>query len=312
MIAEQAMPTSLLLDSLLRSVQVGSLYALMALGITLTFTVLKLPNFAHAEYITVGAYAALILSLSGVSSLPVVLLFAFIVAAVTALLAHLTVFRPLEKQSPKLPTLLLASFSVGLILRYIVFLVVDYYDLFDQRIQVPLQILYRSPVLILTNIFVWVVPTSILLVILLHVLLQRTPLGREMRALANNAMLARVIGIRVEQVKILTWLLVGGLAGVAGALWGINTSLTPLMGWLAILSAFAAAILGGLSSFPGTILGAYVVGFSENTLMQVLNFYFGLDFSFKPAIPFLIIVLVLLLRPQGFTELLTARLKLQR
>jgi branched-subunit amino acid ABC-type transport system permease component len=156
------------------------------------------------------------------------------------------------------------------------------------------------------------VPTSIGLVLALSWLLSATPLGREMRALANNLSLARVIGIRVERVKYLTWLIVGGLAGIAGALWGIYTSVNPLMGWFAILSVFAAAILGGLSSFPGTILGAYIVGLSENTLMQVLNHYTGLDFSFKPAIPFIIIILVLLLRPQGLTQLFRREHDLQR
>jgi branched-subunit amino acid ABC-type transport system permease component len=84
------------------------------------------------------------------------------------------------------------------------------------------------------------------------------------------------------------------------------------MGWVTILSVFAAAILGGLSSFPGTILGAYLVAFSENTLMQLLNHYFGLDFSFKPAIPFLIIVIVLLIRPEGFTQFFKSNRSLRR
>ena len=84
-------------------------------------------------------------------------------------------------------------------------------------------------------------------------------------------------------------------------MWGIYSNVHPLTGWLAILSVFAAAILGGMSSFVGAILGAYVVAFSENTVMQVLNQYLGLDFSFKPAIPFIIIILVLMLRPQGLT-----------
>lgn len=297
------MSTATLVTSLVQSIQVGSLYALMALGITLTFSVMRLPNFAHAEYVTVGAYTALVVSLWLTSNPLVVMLSAGVVAALVALASHYAVFRPMEKRNPGAYGLLLASFAVGLILRYILFLFVDRLELFDRRIAVPLQVWVRQDYLILTNVFFWVVPTSIVLVILLSLLLNFTPLGREMRALANNFELARVIGIRVERVKNLTWLLVGALAGVAGALWGIQTSLNPLMGWVAILSVFAAAILGGLTSFPGTILGAYVVGLSENVLMQMLNHYLGLDFSFKPAIPFIIIIVVLLVRPQGFTEL---------
>ena len=84
------------------------------------------------------------------------------------------------------------------------------------------------------------------------------------------------------------------------------------MGWGAIISVFAAAILGGLSSFSGTVLGAYVVAFSENTVMLFLNANYGLDLAFKPAIPFIIIIAVLLLRPQGFTNLIKRAEELQR
>src|SRR5690606_8818035 len=193
------MTVTLLIDSLLRSLQVGSLYALMAIGLTLTMNVVRLPNFAHAEYITIGAYTALVVSL-GVSSNPVIVLgAAFIVTALVALASHLTVFRPLEKQRTSTYTMLLASFAVGLILRYILFLLADTFELFDKRIQIPLEIWYRSNVMILTNIFFWVVPSSIGLVIALSLLLNYTPLGREMRALANNFDLARAIGIRVNR-----------------------------------------------------------------------------------------------------------------
>ena len=306
------MPSALLTTSIVNTIQIGSLYALMALGITLTFSVIRLPNFAHAEYVTVGAFAALIVSLSGEVNPLVIMTAAFVVGALVALVSHLAVFKPLEGRNVSLYTLILSSFAVGLILRYILFMIADYYNLFDTRIRIPLQIIYREGALILTNIFAWVAPTSIVLVILLTLLLNATPLGREMRALANNISLARVIGIPVERVKNYTWILVGGLAGVAGALWGLQTAVSPLMGWVAILSVFAAAILGGLSSFSGTILGAYVVAFSENTVMLFLNFNFGVDLAYKPAIPFFIIIVVLLIRPQGFTELFNRGRDLQR
>ena len=286
----------------MRSLQVGSLYALMAVGLTLTFAVVRLPNFAHAELISVGAYVALVVSLF-ISGNPLVVMgLSFLVAALIALFSHRVVFRPLTRLNTSMYTLILASFALGLILRYTLFLLADRFDLFDKRINVPVEIWFQNDWLTITNSFFWVVPTSIGLVAGLSLLLNYTPLGREMRALADNFALARVIGIPVERVHDLTWLLVGGLAGVAGALWGIYTWVNPTVGWLAILSVFAATVLGGMTSFPGTILGAYLVAFSENTVMQFLNSWFGLDFSFKPAIPFIIIILVLLVRPQGFTS----------
>lgn len=297
------MSLTLLVESLVRSLQVGSLYALMAIGLTLTMAVIKLPNFAHAELITVGAYAALVVSL-GFSANPLVVLGAAAVAtALVALLTHRTVYRPLSKRNPSMYTLILASFAVGLILRYILFLLVDRFDLFDKRIQVPQVILVQNEWLTVTNVFLWVVPTSIGLVMALSLVLHYTELGREMRALADNLALAKVLGIPVDRVHDLTWLATGALTGVGGALWGLYTFVNPLVGWIGILSVFAATILGGMTSFTGTILGAYLVGFCENTLMLLLNSWFGLDFSFKPAIPFLIIILVLMIRPQGFSNL---------
>lgn len=296
------MPPTLLITSLVNTIQVGSMYALMAIGITLTMRVIKLPNFAHAEYITAGGFTALILSMTVTSNPLIILAAAFVVGAIVALLSHLIVFRSLEQENASFYSMLLASFAVGLIIRYILFIIADTFSLFDERIQISLEIVYRNDMLILTNIFAWVVPTSIGAVIALTILLNYTAIGREMRALADNMTLAKVIGIAVERVKNYTWLLVGGLAGLSGALWGLNTAVSPLMGWVAILSVFAAAILGGLSSFAGTILGAYIVAFSENTIMQILNFYFDVDFSLKPAIPFVIIVVVLMIRPEGFAE----------
>ena len=306
------MPLSLFVTSIVNTIQIGSLYALMALGITLTFSVVKLPNFAHAEYVTAGAYAALIVSLSGVLNPFVIMAAAFVVGALVALVSHLAVFKPLEGRQVSFYTLILSSFAVGLIIRYVLFTIADYFNIFDLRIGIPLQVVFREGSLILSNVFAWVVPASVLLVVVLTLLLNRTPMGREMRALANNPNLARVIGIPVERVKNFTWLLVGGLAGVAGALWGLQTAVSPLMGWVAIISVFAAAILGGLSSFSGTILGAYVVAFSENTVILFLNFNFDVDLAYKPAIPFVIIIAVLILRPQGFTELIRRGGDLQR
>ena len=198
------MTAALLIDSLIRTVQVGSLYALMALGLTLTMAVIKLPNFAHAELITVGAFTALVMSM-GVSSNPLLVLgTAFLASALTALACHRVVYRPLAKVNPSMYTMILASFAVGLILRYIIFLLVDRFDLFDKRIQIPTTVLFQNDWLTVTNLFLWVVPTSIGLVVVLSLILNYTELGREMRALADNADLAAIIGIPIERVKNLT------------------------------------------------------------------------------------------------------------
>ena len=275
----------------------------MALGLTLTMTVTRLPNFAHAELITVGAYAGLLISLLVPGSLPVVLLCAMLASALVAWLAHRLVYRPLSKQHLSTYGMILASFAVGMLIRYIIFLLIDRFDLFDKPMQVSQQVLVRGAGFVITNTFAYSVLAAIALVLALSLLLNRTPLGREMRAVAANGVLARVIGISTDRVHDVTWLIAGGLAGVGGALWGLYTSINPLMGFLTILSVFAATVLGGMTSFTGTIIGAFVVSLSENVLMQVLNSTLGLDFSLKPAIPFVIIIVVLLVQPQGLSAL---------
>ena len=131
------MPIGLLVDSLATSVLVGSLYALMAVGLTLTMAVVKLPNFAHAELISTGAYAALIVSLAlgagafggALAGNPIaVMVGAFVASALVALLAHWIVFRPLSRRKSSTYVLILASFAVGLIIRYLLFLLADSFD----------------------------------------------------------------------------------------------------------------------------------------------------------------------------------------
>src|SRR5258708_9503492 len=148
--------------------------------------------------------------------------------------------------------MILASFAVGLILRYTLFVIVDRLDYFDNPIRVSQQVVVRSPNLILTNVFFWAVPTALVLMIALSLVLNRTGLGRQMRALADNATLAKVIGIPVDRVHDLTWILVGGLAGVGGALLGIYSTVNALIVWFTLLSVFAATVLGGMTSFSAT------------------------------------------------------------
>ena len=121
------MPPSLIITSLVNTIQAGSMYALMAIGITLTMRVIKLPNFAHAEYITAGAFTALIMSMNVTKNPLIIFATAFVVGALVALVSHLIVFRPLEKQNASFYSMLLASFAVGLIIRYILFqLLINY------------------------------------------------------------------------------------------------------------------------------------------------------------------------------------------
>jgi branched-subunit amino acid ABC-type transport system permease component len=119
-----------------------------------------------------------------------------------------------------------------------------------------------------------------------------------MRAVSDNPTLAQASGIDIERVIMWVWFIGGGLAGLSGVLRGIDTRLVPLMGWELILPAFAVIILGGIGSFYGAILGAYILGFAEN-LGVVLLSELSISTTYRPAISFLILILIILIKPTG-------------
>ncbi len=307
----------------LQSTLLGSLYALMALGLTMTYSITRVPNFAHAEYVTVGGYTAALFTLAyggsialggpgGAATIIGAFVLAALVAAAVALLSDELVFKPLFRRSATPLHLLVASIGAGLVIRYALSLIVAPYDLLVVSSRIVKDILRSpsgDPITIggapLTNLFAGALPTMFALVFALHLLLTRTRVGKGMRAMASNFDLARVAGIKTTNVRRFTWLLAGALAGVGGAFWVIDVPGTPEMGWGILLWMFAASILGGFTSFWGTIAGGFIVGFAENLGISALHDAFGVSLSYRPLIALVIIVVVFLIRPQGITGLTT-------
>jgi branched-chain amino acid transport system permease protein len=120
-----------------------------------------------------------------------------------------------------------------------------------------------------------------------------------MRAIASNFDLARISGINVPRVIDIMWVIAGGLGGLGGMVLGIYTTVTPVLGFNTLLNIFAVVIIAGLTSFTGTIIGGYIVGFSQNTLMDFLHYYFNVSFGYQPLLPFALIIIVLLVKPTG-------------
>ena len=311
---------------LFQSVLIGSLYALMALGLTLTYAVAKIPNFAHAEYVTVGAYTAALVTIvfggaitlggsGAAAAIVAAFALAFVVAAAIALLSDELVFRPLFRRAATSLHLLVASIGVGLIVRYALSLLVAPYDFLvvTPRIGKDLIRLPGGEALAVagapvTNLLAGAIPTTFGIVAALYLLFTRTRIGKGMRAMASNFDLARVAGIKTTNIRRFTWLLAGGLAGLGGAFWIVDVPGTPEMGWGILLWLFAASILGGFTSFWGTVAGGFIVGFAENLGISALHDAFGVSFSYRPMIALVIIVLVFLIRPQGITGLTTGEL----
>ncbi len=293
MVAELASP-------LLRSLLLGSLYALMALGLTMTYKVTRVPNFAHAEMLTVGGYLTVVsVNVLGRSPLE-----AMVVAiGATAALAVATdeaVYKQLSKRGATPLHLLVASIGVGLVIRYVLSIFADIYNLLNVKANVSVEPVAYIGSGTLTTLHLMVLPTAAAVVVVLHLLLTVTKLGKAMRATASNFDLARTSGINTALTRRVTWVIAGGLAGMAGAFWAFYVNISPEAGWRALLWIFAASILGGFTSFYGTILGGYIVGFGENVGIAVMNSWFGIDIAFKPMIALSIIVAVFLLRPTGF------------
>ncbi len=267
----------------------GSVLSLGAIGVSLLFGILRFAHFAHGDVMTVGAYGALV----AVSAIPGLPLWAAIpvgmVFAVAASLAvDRTIYRRLRRTQPVI--LLISSFGVALILRAVVTLIWGPGDrVYEEGIQFPIRI---GEITIRPDHLVILAGTAVL-VVALHLFLQKTRMGKAMRALADNVDLARVTGIDAERVILWTWVMGGSLAAAAGIFLAMDTRLSPLMGWNMLLPVFAAAILGGIGKPYGAVLGGMVMG-----IVTELSTAF-IEPSYKPAVAFVIMVMMLIVRPTG-------------
>lgn len=284
---------------LIPGLALGAIYALGAVGISMIFGILRFAHFAHGDVMTLGAYGTLAaVWLSGLH--PLLALPAGIVLAVLAvLIADRIFYKPLRD----LPTIytVIASFGVALIFRSLIQLLWGTQnEVFIRGVQRPVVLfdLIRVSLLHLEAI-----ATIVLAAIALHFFLSRTKTGRSMRAVADNPELASVAGIDTEKVVRSTWIIGGSLAAIAGVLSGLDTNIHPNLGWNLILPMFAAAILGGIGKPMGALLGGMVIG-----LIEELSAYPWItdepliNPGYKTATAFLIMVLLLIFRPQGLLK----------
>ncbi|HUX27050.1 MAG TPA: branched-chain amino acid ABC transporter permease [Burkholderiales bacterium] len=288
---------------LANGVILGSTLALGAIGLTLTYNILNFANFAHGSLLSWGAYLAFTFALAfvgansadfGPLSFGWPLLLALILGAaltgVLAIVVDLLVFRPLRRSNVQV-ALVIASFAVSLMLRNLIVVVWGPEPkYFTSNIQIQQQIL---PGVRATPDQIFVVVLALLLVVLLHLFLKHTRLGKEMRAIADNPVLAEVSGVNVRNVIYWTWVLGGSLAAAGGVFYGLTVQILPEMGFNLLLPLFAAAILGGIGSIYGAVLGGFVIGIASDLSVAVISP------GYKPAVAFVIMILVLLVRPSG-------------
>ena len=296
----------------------SSIIVLGSIGLSLIYGIADFANFAHGDTMTVGAYAALATfgGLSGVGGpsllgLPAAFFIAlaagFVAAALLAVVTEKLVYEPLDIGAIGL---LITSIGVAFIYRGLVQMVFGAestrYEIQPLR---PIETLVPYGVRV-TSHDVAIVVTSVALVGSLHALLRYTDLGRKMRAMADDPELARISGIRTGRIRLVTWIVGGGLAGVGGTFLGLFNRLSPRMGFNLLLLVFAAVILGGIGSVYGAMLGGLLIGMVHEAmpllsdlggLLPLVPDTFGIPvgIEYAEAVAFVVMVAVLLVRPTG-------------
>jgi branched-chain amino acid transport system permease protein len=281
-----------ILQLLVNGLLAGTQLAVPAIGFTAIYAVLRFPNFAVASFATVGAYAGFVANAWFGLAAPVALLAAFVVAGLGGVVADEVVLKRLRVSGPM--TVAIASVALTIVLENVVrfFFGNDLrgYDLpvlRDWRFDIGVGVLRVGPQQLQNA------AAAALAMAALFTFLAFTRTGKMMRAVADNPMLASLKGINADTVARLANFTGMGLAGFGGMLIGLDTSIDPLTGFRVMLPVFAAAVVGGLGSIPGAVAGAFVIGVGEEFSLLVL------DPSYRTAVGFVAILLVLSFRPRG-------------
>lgn len=270
----------------------GSYFALGAAGLTLVFGVLRLVNFAHGEFLTFAAYMAILGRVVLDLPLAAAMLFAVAVTAVLALALELVMWRPMRRKGAGMLQLLLMALGLAFVLRNTIQLVAGA-DVRQIGANVTASITFGSG-LYVGRTELWVASIAFAALVALALLLKRTRLGKQIRALSDNPELAETTGIDTDRIVLVTWLVAGALAGLAGVVYGASVGVvTPNLGFGIVLSLFAAVIVGGIGNAYGALAGGVLIGVVQEWSTPVA------PANIKVAVGFCVMILVLILRPQG-------------
>ena len=297
-----------MLELAVYGIVLGSIISLGAIGLTLVYGIIRFANFAHGEFMTAGAYLALFIApvFSSCLGIPdttfgslsfgwqMAFAFPFSMAGVAflAIFFDRILYRKLRLKRSGPVMFAMSSLGTSFIIRMIILIIwgADYRfykpGLMRPALQLPFGIKIRpDQILILFVVF--------LLVVLLHLFLQNTKMGKAMRATSDNMELARISGIDTERIIIWTWGIGGALAAAGGILYGIDVQLHARMGWHFLIPLFAATILGSIGNIYGALIGGITIG-----IAQQVSTAFLLP-TYKLPVAFVIMILILLIRPQG-------------
>jgi len=255
------------------------------------YGILKLVNFAHGDFMTLGGFVAFAINVSAGLPLVVAFLGALVAVAILGIVLEYTVWGPMRRKGAGILQLLLLSIGLAFVMRNLILFIWagDQRSLDVDQFQVWRPFDYIS----ISAIQVTVIVTAGVVLVAVALMLRTTMVGKSMRALSDSFDLAEVSGVNTRRIVAYTWLLAGSLAGLAGVLAAIYTTLTPNTGWFLLLSIFAAVVLGGIGNAYGALIGGLALGLVEEWSTMFIRP------TYKEAIGFLVLILVLLVRPQG-------------
>lgn len=289
---------STLAQQIINVLQLGSIYALIALGYTMVYGIVRLINFAHGDFFMVGAYVAYAVFYAfnayigaGSPLAFLALVIAMIGGAATAMLSNQLAYKPL-RYKPKLSSLVTAI-GVSMFLEYFFSafpLIGPSQRGFPEILPKQMYPIFGAEI---SNYVILDLAVAATLMVGLTFLIQKTSLGRAMRAVSQDKDAAKLMGINVESIITATFLIGGAFAGAAGLLAGLTyPRIQPYMGILPGLKAFIAAVVGGIGNVPGAMLGAYILALADNINDTYIS-------QFSNLLAFLILIAILLIRPTG-------------
>lgn len=286
------------IQHIINGISLGSIYALIALGYTMVYGILKMINFAHADVYMVGAFAAYYIARffgleasPGITTLISLLLGAMIFCALLGLLIERFAYRPL-RSAPKL-NILITAIGVSLFLQYSGQVVFGA----DPKVFPEVMndtVLFSAGDIQLKSSDITVLIVSLMAMLSLQFLIFKTKIGRAMRAVSSNPTVASLLGVNPNRIIAFTFVIGSALAGVGSVLVGMKyPKIDPLMGMMIGMKAFVAAVLGGIGNVGGAVLGALIMGLSEEMVVAYLSS------TYRDAFAFGILILILVIRPTG-------------
>jgi len=293
-------------QAVMNAFQYSLFYLIFSLPLTLSYRTTKVINFAHANFITYGAYVAIFLhGILGLNLMSLAVIVAFALTGSIAVINNELVFTPLQKRGSSPAIVMISSMGLWIAYKYLLYMITDIAHYYTTKNFVSYGKITYSDVprgivggVDFSQALVASLVAASITVVLLYILLEKTKIGRAIRAVADNPSLAEISGIPRSLIVNLTWFICGGLVGVGGVIWtSFSGAITPEAGDSMILQVFTVGFIGGLVSLLRTGIGAVLIATIENVGIAILNSFFGVPVSFRPFLTFATLITTLIAFP---------------